>query len=149
MDDVWSEALHIYLSKNFKYWITAEDQVELEANNKSYINITQEHEYVSIYFTAPAADQRATHIAPASVLRDYISAETGNKNLKDRNIGVALSQLGFEQISHRLKDITYPIKAWRIILNNAGDNTLLFKYLNDEIETTKKPVTPVQAEIKM
>lgn len=118
MDDVWSEALNLYLSKNFVYWINADDQVELEVNNKDYINQTQEHEYVSIYCSNPDDKTiHATHIVPASVLRDYIQNQTGNKNLRDRNIGIALSQLGYQQVSHRFEWISHPMKAWKIKLN--------------------------------
>jgi predicted P-loop ATPase len=144
IDEVWAEALRLYES-NFVYWITQDDQVELEANNKEYINHTQEHEYVNIYCSVPKDEADATHVVPASVLRDFIQVETLNKNLRDRLIGVALSQIGFSQVSHRFHWISYPMKAWLIKLNEPTGNANLNKYsihpLTQQANETKANTT--------
>lgn len=141
IDEVWSEAFRLYES-GFVYWITQDDQIELEANNKEYINHTQEHEYVNIYCSVPKDETDATHVVPASVLRDFIQFETTNKNLRDRNIGVALSQIGFKQVTHRFHWITYPMKAWLIKLNEPTGNASLNKY---SIDPSNQPTNETKA----
>lgn len=134
MDKVWAEAFHLYQSKNFPYWIGPEDMAELQRNNRNYITITQEQEYVTQYFTVPDKHFKATHIAPATIIRDFIKSETSNHNLKERNIGVALRAEGFEQVTYRFKHINFPVKAWKLHLNKHTANGFINEYLVSNAE---------------
>jgi predicted P-loop ATPase len=128
IDDVWSEALHIYRSGSFEYWVTAADQIELEKSNKEFIHLTYEHDQVALFFSPTDEKNEGTHIVPTAVIKDFIAAETGTKNVRDRCIGTALKQLGFTQVSHRFPFMAFPIKAWKVIINNPTGNAVINKY---------------------
>ncbi|TAG32096.1 MAG: hypothetical protein EAZ35_00550 [Sphingobacteriia bacterium] len=129
IDDVWAEALHLFRSGSFEYWVTKLDQVELENSNKEFINVTYEHEQVIQFLSVPTETEPVTHQVPASILRDYISAETNNKSISNINVGKALKQLGFTNKKIRLPFMgNIPTNCWNVHLNTAGGNATLNKY---------------------
>ncbi|MBS1734254.1 MAG: hypothetical protein JST02_13245 [Bacteroidetes bacterium] len=128
MDDVWAEAFNLFNDKNFIYWISSEDIAELEDNNKDFKHVTQEHEYITQYFSVPNDKHPATHIAPSTAIRDFIKQETFNQVLKERNVGIALKSLGYEQISYRFEWTHNPIKGWAVHLNKDTKNSLFTRY---------------------
>lgn len=127
IQDVWAEAYHYYLANPNSYYVTPEDVKELEVNNQQFLHITQEHEYVNLYFSKPKPEQDF-HLMPASIIRDYLRVTTGNQILKDRSIGIALKQLGFEQVSYRFKGSTIPSKVWKVHFTNGSDLNILHPY---------------------
>jgi predicted P-loop ATPase len=115
IDEVWCEAFHLFQDKTFQYHIDNKtEQAELLAYNKQFAFRTQEYEYVAQWFCKPEDDKHVTHIAPATAVRDLIRFHTQNSNLKDKNIGAALKDIGCDQISHRMKESAWPIKAYKL-----------------------------------
>lgn len=127
IDDVWAEAYNLFNEK-FQYWISQDDIQHLELNNKEFTYVNQEHEYVAQFFSVPDEKKKATHIAPATAIRDFIRAETYNQTLRERSIGIALKSLGFQQKNHRFDWSAFPIKAWEIHLNKESNNSNFNKY---------------------
>lgn len=128
IDDVWSEAVTIFKKGDFEYWMNNDEINEMNDYNFRFQVVSQELEYISLYVTAPTKQEPATHAIPATILRDFITAETGNKTLREVAIGRALKQIGCEQQSQRFFWINYPIRVWMIRLLEPTGNAILNKY---------------------
>ncbi len=117
IDDIWAEAYHYYRENTNNYYVTPTDIVELEENNKQFLHVTQEYEYCNLYFKKPAEND-TYYLLPASIIRDYLRILTMCQIIKDRNIGIALKQLNFEQVTHRFTGSSFGIKVWKVALIN-------------------------------
>jgi predicted P-loop ATPase len=121
IDSVWSNAYQLFQDKNFEYWITASEITELEDNNKAFIDISQEHELVDIFFEAVKSKQDATHAVPTTYIHSFLSAETNNKNLSSYRIGKALAAMGFVKDNYRGNGDLYATKNWFLKLRKPTE----------------------------
>jgi predicted P-loop ATPase len=112
IDDVWGEAVRLFESKNFCYWVTADDAEELKISNKQFVDASQEHELVEYYFEPVKNKKEATHVCATTFLHAFMMLETGNKQLSSYRIGKALKSLDFINDSHKGDDDLYSTKKW-------------------------------------
>jgi len=128
INEVWAEAYNLYTSGDFRYWMDDKDIEELQQNNKEFAYRSQEYEYVAQFFSTPCDKHKPTHLAPATVIRDYLRFETQNNNLKEKYIGLSMKDLGFEQISARVNGSPFPVKVWKVRLNTGTTYQPFNKY---------------------
>lgn len=117
IEDVWAEAYHYYNENPNSYYVTPEDIAELEENNKLFMHSSQEFEYCNINFKIPTENE-SYYLLPATIIRDFLKIITSCQTLKERNIGIALKQLKFEQVTHRFTGSSFGIKVWKVALIN-------------------------------
>lgn len=125
IDELWAEAYWYYKNNPVEYYVTAKDIEEVQENNKQFVHLSQEQEYININLLKPNTPGKKVYVAPSTVIRDYLRAVSLNQTLKERNVGIALKNNGYEQISHRVKEGAYPVKGWRFsLVNDANDHNL-------------------------
>lgn len=127
IDDLWSEAFHYYKENPTSYFVDSKDIEELTVNNQEFVSVTQEQEYVNNFFSKPK-ERQPFYLMPSTVIRDFLRLETGNQILKDRAIGIALKNNGFAQISHRFGSNEFPVKVWKLALNNKPAHGTISQY---------------------
>ncbi len=137
IDDIWTEAYHYYNNNPGSYFVKTEDMEALTKNNEQFLSVTQEQEYVNSFFSKPEAG-KPFHLIPATAIRDFLSLETGNKNLKDRNVGIALKKNGFDQMGHRFKDSDFPVRVWKLRVTK-GKNIGTLEYYHAFANNQYKP----------
>lgn len=127
IDDIWCEAYHFFKDNPNDYFLTSTDIEDLLKNNEAFVYNTQEEEYVSAFFSIPQPKDDY-YLMQATSIRDFIKLETGNNNLKDRNIGVALRKRGFEIVSHKFQGSPFSVKAYKVQVISGAHRPSLEKY---------------------
>jgi predicted P-loop ATPase len=76
MDLVYSQAIHLLKSKDFKYHFDKEDVLRLEENNKMFIQSSEELGWVEELFTIPSDTEKVEYMN-ATEIADYIKSKKG------------------------------------------------------------------------
>ena len=144
IDDVWSEAYANFLDKSYTYWIAPEDVAELEENNRQFVDVSQEHELVDMFFKADVKDA-CTYAIPSTYIHGFLVNATGNKNLNHYKIGRALTSLKFARDNYKAPGAMYNTKCW--FLGIKKNNAVLDSIQDYKIVRGFDKVEIVQTEI--
>jgi predicted P-loop ATPase len=128
IDLVWAEAMQLFESKTFCYWVTGEDAEELKNSNKQFQDLSQEHELVEHFFEVVKTKKEATHASQTTFIHTFLTLETGNKNLSSYRIGKALKSMDFINDSHKGFNDLYSTKKW---FYKIRSNCTSIEFLND------------------
>lgn len=115
LDEVWAEAYHYYNENATSYFVTDADFKELSENNQPFVKTSEEQEYVNAFFSHPGENDY--YLMPAVAIRDFLRNKTANMQLRERLVGIALKNYGYQQIAYRFSGTQFPSKAWKVGLN--------------------------------
>lgn len=108
IDLVYSQAYYL-LNNGFEYLVTKEDLEQSEANNKSHLISSTEQDFIQEYLEP--SDKENGYFATTGMIYNKVS-ELVTVKLNSKKFGEALRLLGFEPVSYRAKEKSYPQKGY-------------------------------------
>jgi len=98
---VWAQAYNQYLD-GFQYWLSKEDQTELQDHNEQYQVQSIEYELLISYFHKPTNEEEATHFLSTTQILEKILTRSPLNRLSKKKLGMELKRAGFEQNQRRI-----------------------------------------------
>jgi predicted P-loop ATPase len=130
INDVWAEAYKLFDSKNFTYWATTEDILELEANNKEYEFETIEEQIIKYYLTPTKTANEAEYCATNNDLVNFLTIASKNKTLGVNKIGAILKRLKFVKASQKMTKEKFATYKYFFNYNTTDCVDMLHEYKN-------------------
>jgi predicted P-loop ATPase len=123
---VWAQATHLYRSK-FTYWLTGEDQKELQEHNEQFEVAFPEYESLTKFFRRPEPGDPTEYLT-ASEMKVELEA-AGFKQISLKKLGEACRKAGIQQISRRRNG--QPVKCYAV----SRDGSMLTEQNDDHNKT--------------
>ena len=99
IDNVWSQALHLFRS-GFDYWLTREENAELQLNNQKFRVVSEETEAIAKLFNlhlgVDDSKQVATHRYTATEIANVLRNELRNNRFTAKSVGTSLGRMGLK-----------------------------------------------------
>jgi predicted P-loop ATPase len=108
IDLVYSQAYYL-LNNGFEYLVTKQDLEQSETNNKSHLISSIEQDIIQEYLEP--SDKENGFFATTGMIYNKVS-ELVTVKLNSKKFGEALRILGFEPVSYRTKEKSYPQKGY-------------------------------------
>ncbi|MEZ5040295.1 MAG: VapE family protein [Saprospiraceae bacterium] len=100
IDKVYGQAYRLYKS-GFQYWLSPEDQKELQTYNEQFEVQSLEYELVTTYFEVPKENNPDTRfLINAQILQEL--RKNTSERISTRKLGEALKKAGFERKQMRM-----------------------------------------------
>lgn len=124
MHDVWTEAMKIYKSGKFQYWVEEAEETQLMSYKANFNTVDNTEELIKRYFR-PASEEefRTARKMTATDMMVYITQEAKiSSYMNVKNIGSILANTGFIQKSCRQKGTNQIVKAYGVHILNEPNN---------------------------
>lgn len=98
MDNVWSQAMHLYESKKFNYWFDEKDVERLNQRNAEFSMISNEEDLLIYYFSLkkPSNGLGQQKFFSTAVIQSKIEGKA-HLRLSQKKLGEALKKLGYQK----------------------------------------------------
>lgn len=105
IDQIWSEALTLYESKQYNYIFQEEDYDDFNEYNARYSAETDAMRKVQMYIVRPETDDEGEKLSSTEILQRLVSQRRikSDDNITAQKIGQALVSLGFDEVKYRSK----------------------------------------------
>ncbi|MFN7115174.1 MAG: VapE domain-containing protein [Saprospiraceae bacterium] len=119
INSVWAKAYQEYKA-GFEYWLTKDDQTELERHNTRFEVQSSEYELLVQCFRKPETGEKGIMLTTQNVI-DRIKENLGTSmTFSQKKIGEALRKAGFERKSCRVGGKA-PVYAWEVMTVEMPD----------------------------
>jgi predicted P-loop ATPase len=117
MDQVWNEALTLFLD-GYKYWWSKEELLEAFPDMQSFAYASDEFELIASHFEIPATKEYSNMAMNASEIMAFLKSKTGIQ-LSTKKIGEAMKTLKAIQVT--VRDGGVPLKKYALIDKSKSD----------------------------
>lgn len=132
IDEVYGQAYRLYKS-GFQYWLSPEDQKELQTYNEQFEVQSLEYELVTTYFEVPKENNPDTRfLINAQILQEL--RKNTSERISTRKLGEALKKAGFERKQMRMNGKR--VWGYHLIIRNEEE------IREDKLKTTTDSTPP-------
>lgn len=123
MDDVYTEAMSLY-KLGYRYWFNNEEIDELHQYSQAFHVQTPEYELLVRAFVQPEVNDKEKYFMTTTEVITYLERWT-NTHLRSKQMGDALSKLGFARVSKYLPEVQRSVYGY--LLKKIDPNPFIDK----------------------
>ena len=128
INKVWAQAYHLFNNTQFNYQLTAEEIVENENSNKTFLIRSPEMELIQMYLIPgekrgyESTPEKVEFMTATSILTYLNEKNRGNVRLTNVNVGKSLKMLGFSRVSHYESGEQMSLKGYFVIRKDKQES---------------------------